>query len=59
MTKPVLASAAAKLRKFVPSASRLLIGLDGFVDLIMDVVDKRTGPDAYTRVETIGALGCA
>ncbi len=35
-----------------------LVGLDGFVDRIMEVVDRRSGPGAaYTPVETIAALG--
>lgn len=33
---------------------RAVIGLDGFVDEVVHVVDKRTGRDAYTRIETIG-----
>ena len=36
---------------------RAVIGMDGFVDLIIDVVEKRSGFDAYSRVETIAALG--
>ena len=57
MGHPVLASAARKLRDFSPSKSKVLVGLDGFVDLIIDVVDKRKDATTYTRVETIGALG--
>jgi hypothetical protein len=57
MAPPALASAAAKLRSFNTSKSHVLVGLDGFVDLIIDVVDKRTGPVSYTRVETIASLG--
>lgn len=57
MAPPALASAASKLKKFSSSKCNVLVGLDGFVDLIIDVVDKRTGPEAYTRVETIAALG--
>jgi sugar/nucleoside kinase (ribokinase family) len=57
MGHPVLASAARKLRDFSPSKSNVLVGLDGFVDLIIDVVDKRKDATTYTRVETIGALG--
>jgi sugar/nucleoside kinase (ribokinase family) len=57
MGHPVLASAAKKLRGFSPSRANVLVGLDGFVDLIIDVVDKRKDATTYTRVETIGALG--
>jgi len=34
-----------------------LLGLDGFIDEIIDVVDKKEGFDHYTRIETISALG--
>lgn len=34
-----------------------VIGFDGFVDEIIEVVDKRTSPDSFTKVETIAALG--
>jgi len=57
MAKPALSDVAKKLRKVDLSKMNALVGLDGFVDLIIDVVDKRTGPEAYTRVETIAALG--
>ena len=57
MGHPVLISAAKKLRAFAPAKSDVLVGLDGFVDLIIDVVDKRKDATTYTRVETIAALG--
>jgi len=57
MSKTVLSSAARKLRAFDASKSRVLVGLDGFVDNIMDVVDKRSDAEKYTRVETIDILG--
>jgi len=57
MPNPVLASVAKKLKTFDASRKKVMIGLDGFVDLIIDVVDKRTGPDTHTRVETIADLG--
>jgi hypothetical protein len=57
MSQAVLLSAAKKLRDFNASKCNVMVGLDGFVDLIIDVVDKRTGPETYTRVETIGSLG--
>lgn len=37
--------------------AQAVIGFDGFVDEIIEVVDKRTSPDSYTKVETIAALG--
>jgi sugar/nucleoside kinase (ribokinase family) len=57
MSKTVLNSAATKLRAFNTSKSNVLVGLDGFVDNIIDVVDKRVDATNYTRVETIGELG--
>jgi hypothetical protein len=57
MANPVLASVAKKLKSFDPAKVKVTVGLDGFVDLIIDVVDKRTGPETYTRVETIADLG--
>ncbi|HYG75579.1 MAG TPA: PfkB family carbohydrate kinase [Planctomycetota bacterium] len=57
MSKTVLASAARKLKSFEASKCRVLVGLDGFVDNIIDVVDKRTDATNYTRVETIDILG--
>lgn len=57
MPNPVLSAVAKNLRQFDASKLNVLVGLDGFVDLIIDVVDKRTGPEAYSRVDTIAALG--
>lgn len=57
MANEVLSSVAKKLKKFDASKVNVTVGLDGFVDLIIDVVDKRTGPETYTRVETIADLG--
>lgn len=34
-----------------------VVGFDGFVDEICDVVDKRTSGNAYTRIETIKQYG--
>lgn len=40
------------------SAIKVLIGLDGFVDIIVHPVDKRAGPgDAFTRIPTITDFG--
>ncbi len=57
MSKTVIASAARKLGGFDAAAQQVLVGLDGFVDLIIDVVDKRSDAATYTRVDTIAALG--
>lgn len=38
-------------------ARRATIGLDGFVDMIIAVVDKRASADQFTRVPTIAAFG--
>jgi hypothetical protein len=57
MSQAVLLSAAKKLRDFNASKCNVMVGLDGFVDLIIDVVDKRTDATNYTRVDTIGILG--
>ncbi len=57
MANEVLTSLARKLKKFDSSKINVMVGLDGFVDLIIDVVDKRTGPETYERVDTIAALG--
>lgn len=34
-----------------------VIGFDGFVDTIIDVVDKRETVDSYTRIQTIAEFG--
>src|SRR4051795_8485970 len=52
-------NASRKLAAAVPSIAgrRAAIGLDGFVDEIIAVVDKRHSLEAYERIETIGKLG--
>ena len=57
MSVEIKRSAAKKIRAFDPSSRQALVGLDGFVDNIIDVVDKRSDASNYTRVETIAALG--
>ncbi len=51
----ILKSAAAHLRQCKPRLADqpVTIGFDGFVDAIIDVVDKRRGVDEYTPVKTI------
>src|SRR3954468_19465033 len=52
-------NASRKLAAAAPSLAgrRAAIGLDGFVDEIIAVVDKRHSLDAYDRIETIERLG--
>jgi sugar/nucleoside kinase (ribokinase family) len=55
----ITASASAKLYKAIPSlpSTRATIGLDGFVDEIIAVVDKRTSLDQFEPVPTIASFG--
>jgi hypothetical protein len=56
MSHAILAATARKLKSFRAETSNALIGLDGFADNIIDVVDKRTDAAHYTRIETIPLL---
>jgi len=56
MSQAVIASAARKVSAFRAAQYDVLAGFDGFVDSIIDVVDKREGYASYTRLETIAAL---
>ena len=47
-TAAALAAQASQVTQF-----RAFIGLDGFVDNILHVVDKRESPEKYTRLNTI------
>lgn len=51
--------AAAGLRRFADAAkdTPVLVGFDGFVDSIIQVVDKRTALDQYDAIPTIGRFG--
>ncbi len=53
----VCASAGKKLAGADLGAVRVLVGLDGFVDEIIDVVDKRTSHENYDRITTIAQWG--
>jgi hypothetical protein len=57
MSSSLIAATAKKIKAFDPSNFSTLAGLDGFVDNIIDVVDKRADAKTYTRVETIAELG--
>ncbi len=50
---------AAGLRRFADHAkdTPVLLGFDGFVDSIIQVVDKRTGIDQYDPIPTIDRFG--
>lgn len=54
----ICAAASGKLRQAIPTlkSTPVLIGLDGFVDEIVAVVDKRTGLHDYAPVKTIAHL---
>src|SRR5436190_23129894 len=52
LTSRKLAAAAGQL----PSM-KALVGLDGFVDEIIAVVDKRHGHESYDAIATIGNFG--
>jgi hypothetical protein len=57
--KEICASTSRGLTKALPTLSKLkaTIGLDGFVDEIIAVVDKRHDFEKFDRVKTIAALG--
>jgi sugar/nucleoside kinase (ribokinase family) len=57
MSFAIKKSTAQKMRNFDGAAIQALVGLDGFVDNIIDVVDKRSDAANYVRVETIAKLG--
>lgn len=53
----ICTSAAAKLAAADLKAVKCVIGLDGFVDSIIEVVDKRHSATQYDRVKTIADFG--
>src|SRR5882724_7310453 len=50
---------AGKLHAAAPklASMKALVGLDGFVDEIIAVVDKRHSHETYAPIKAIGALG--
>jgi sugar/nucleoside kinase (ribokinase family) len=58
-TTELRARTAAALRSETSRAAQLttFVGLDGFVDEIIDVVDKRQDVSHYERIPTIASLG--
>ncbi|MEI6232238.1 MAG: PfkB family carbohydrate kinase [Planctomycetota bacterium] len=57
MSSSIISSTARKIKAFNPKQYQTVVGLDGFVDNIIDVVDKRADAVTYSRVETIALLG--
>lgn len=55
----VACDTAAGLRRFAPHAGQIpvMLGFDGFIDSIIDVVNKRADVANYTPIETIGHFG--
>jgi sugar/nucleoside kinase (ribokinase family) len=55
----IAVDAAAGLRRFAERLNDypVMVGFDGFVDSIIDVVDKRHGSNQYDPIETIDAFG--
>jgi len=55
----IIRSAADSLQSFGPSLDRMpvTVGFDGFVDSIIDVVDKRHSVDDYDPMQTIEQFG--
>lgn len=51
---------ASQLQSAAPRVRQMsaFVGLDGFVDEILHVVDKRENAEKYLRLPTIGQLGC-
>lgn len=39
------------------ASKKVFAGFDGYIDNVVHVVDYRTGPDSYVRVDTIDAYG--
>jgi len=54
---PQRAAQQLRARAHTIAAHRVTIGLDGFVDEIVSVVDKRESADKFTRVPTLTAFG--
>ena len=53
----ICAAASKKLASANVRALRAVVGLDGFVDEIIEVVDKRLSADSYDRLGTIELFG--
>lgn len=57
--KEIALSASRKLKQSIPSLKKrkAFLGLDGFVDSIIDVVAVRQSPSKYTPTDSISVLG--
>ncbi|NRA39884.1 MAG: hypothetical protein HRU15_17210, partial [Planctomycetes bacterium] len=54
----ICASSAAEIAAIDPAQTlNVTVGFDGFVDSIIDIVDKRISNDEYERIGTIAAYG--
>lgn len=53
MRQKICVSAASKLALAAPRKIRTVLGLDGFVDAIIHVVDKRHSASSFDRLQTI------
>jgi sugar/nucleoside kinase (ribokinase family) len=54
---PQRAARALRAQSSTLGSQRITIGLDGFVDQIISVVDKRESAEKFTRVPTLGNFG--
>jgi sugar/nucleoside kinase (ribokinase family) len=52
-----LVSAAADRLAATPASARVLVGFDGFIDEIIQLVDTRRSPGEFTPIPTIEAFG--
>jgi sugar/nucleoside kinase (ribokinase family) len=59
MDRAALRQSLARLLQAAPARPPVptLVGFDGFVDQIIDVVDRRDGPDSYAPMATIADFG--
>lgn len=57
MQNETLITLADKLHAADPTKMKSIVGFDGFIDQVIHVVDRRTGPDAYERVQTLTDYG--
>lgn len=55
--KERLTALARQLEGLSLEGTRVLLGLDGFVDEVVHVVDRRHSAEAYTRLETLREYG--
>lgn len=56
-TGTILKQLHSKLQQLDPAHLKVTVGFDGFVDEIVEVVDRRESFDSYTRMTTISQFG--